>query len=177
MIMPVPGARSRPYDLSMSTVAIQDHYPADAAACYGCGRNNPAGLQLKTRWADDGSGETETVFTPRPEHTAMPGYVYGGLVASVLDCSGTGSASLAATREQGIELVGETGSEAVRFVTGTLEVRYQRPTPLGPPLVVRGRVAEIKGRKVTVDLTMTAEGETVATGRVIALEVPDSMRS
>ncbi|OYO24326.1 thioesterase [Enemella dayhoffiae] len=165
--------------------AIQDHYPDDAAACYGCGRLNDQGLQLKTRWVSDGSGETatetesatETVFTPRPEHTAMPGFVYGGLVASVIDCSGTGSASLAATRDRGIDLVGETGSDAVRFVTGTLEVRYQRPTPMGPPLVVRGRIAEVKGRKVTVELTMTANGETVATGRVIALEAPDTMRA
>lgn len=161
----------------MSNVAIQDHYPLDAAACYGCGRDNAVGLQLKTRWAEDGSGETETVFTPRPEHTAMPGFVYGGLVASVIDCSGTGSASLAATRERGIELAGETGSQAVRFVTGTLEVRYQRPTPLGPPLVVRGSIVEVKGRKVTVELTMSAAGETVAVGKVIALEAPDTMRS
>ncbi|MFT4084587.1 MAG: PaaI family thioesterase [Nocardioides sp.] len=160
--------------MRMPGPAIQDFYDDRAAACYGCGRLNEAGLRLRTWWAPDDSAQTETRFVPRPEHTAMPGYVYGGLVASVLDCSGTGSASLAATRERGRD---PRADGAVRFVTGTLEVRFCAPTPLGPELVVRGRIAEVKGRKVTVELTMTADAEIVATGRVIALEAPDAMRA
>lgn len=160
------GAGERP--------AVQDHYPADAAQCYGCGARNPFGHQLKTRWDGDSRSDTITRFTPGPEQTAMPGFVYGGLVASVIDCSGTGSAALAGTHAAGRD-VARDGS--LRFVTGTLEVRYLRPTPMGVELVVRGHVEEVKGRKVTVSLTVTAGEEEVASGRVIALEVPDEMRA
>jgi hypothetical protein len=73
--------------------AFQDHYAADVAHCYGCGRLNPSGHQLKTRW--DGE-ETVTRFTPQPHHTAVPGYVYGGLIASLVDCHGTGTAAAVA---------------------------------------------------------------------------------
>jgi len=62
----------------MSKHAIQDYYPDDVAHCYGCGRLNEYGHQLKTYWDD---GETVAEFTPRPYHTAIPGYVYGGLIA------------------------------------------------------------------------------------------------
>lgn len=155
--------------MTATDVAAQDRYPEDMAHCYGCGRLNTQGHRLRTVWDGD---ETVTRFTPQPEHTAMPDYVYGGLVASVFDCAGTGSAALAGSREAGVDLATD---EALRYVTGTLEVRYLRPTPLGPELVVRGRIAEVKGRKVTVELSMTADGNEVATGRVIALQVPDSM--
>lgn len=154
--------------------AVQDHYPEDAAHCYGCGARNPLGHQLKTRWAGESRTETVTRFTPGAEQTAMPGYVYGGLVASVVDCSGTGSAALAATHAAGRDLEAEG---ALRFVTGTLEVRYVRPTPMGEELVVTGRIEELKGRKVTVSLTVEAAGSVVAEGRVVALQLPDEMRA
>ena len=149
--------------------AIQDFYPDDLSHCYGCGRLNPHGLQLKTRWDGD---ETVSIVHPRPEHTAIPGYVYGGLIASIIDCHGTGTAAAAAYREAGRE----PGTEpAFRFVTGSLQVRYLRPTPLGPPLEVRGTVKEIAGRKVVVEAVVRAAGEVVARGEVIAIQMPEDM--
>lgn len=160
--------------MSSLDAAVQDHYPADAAACYGCGANNPAGHRLKTRWDGDSRTDTVTEFTPRPEHTAMPGFVYGGLIASLIDCSGTGSAALAGNHAAGRDF---TVDGSLRFVTGTLEVRYLKPTPLGPVLVCRGHIEEVRGRKITVGLSVTADGVEVASGRVVALELPDSMTS
>jgi acyl-coenzyme A thioesterase PaaI-like protein len=153
----------------MVSDAIQDFYPDDLSYCYGCGRLNPDGYQLKTCW--DGN-ETVTRFTPRPEHTAIPGYVYGGLIASLIDCHGTGTAAAAAYREAGRE----PGTDpAFRFVTASINVRYLKPTPMGVELEVRGRVVEISGRKVVVSATLTAGGEVCATGEVIAVEMPESM--
>lgn len=149
--------------------AIQDFYDGPFSHCYGCGASNPAGHQFKTRWVGEG---TETRFVPSPDHTALPGFVYGGLVASLIDCSGTGSASWGYAREHGID---PEQQGAPRFVTGTLEVRYERPTPMGPELVCTGTIDEVKGRKVTVSLAVTAEGERVASGRVVALMAPDDM--
>jgi len=153
----------------MTEEAIQDYYPDDLSHCYGCGRLNRHGHQLKTRWDGD---ETVSVFEPRPEHTAIPGYVYGGLIASLVDCHGTGTAAAAAYREAGRE----PGTEpAFRFVTASINVRYLRPTPMGVPLEVRGRVEEIKGRKVVVSARVSAAGEVCATGEVVAVQMPEHM--
>lgn len=153
----------------MKKDAFQDHYPDDLAHCYGCGRLNEHGHQLRTSWDGD---ETVSVFEPRPFHIAIPGYVYGGLIASLIDCHGTGTASAAAYRDAGREL----GTEpAFRFVTASLHVDYLRPTPLGVPLEVRGRVEEIKGKKVIVTCTVSAESEVCARGRVVAVQMPEHM--
>jgi acyl-CoA thioesterase FadM len=60
-----------------------------------------------------------------------------------------------------------------RFVTGSLHVDYLRPTPLGPMLEIRGRIKEIKGRKVVVTSTLSAEGVVCARGEVVAIEIPE----
>jgi acyl-coenzyme A thioesterase PaaI-like protein len=149
--------------------AIQDLYVDDFSHCYGCGRLNAEGLQLKTYWEGD---ETRATFHPRPYHTAIPGYVYGGLIASLIDCHGTGTAAAAAMRAAGISMSRET---TLRFLTASLRVDYLRPTPLGVPLELRGTILEIKGRKVTVGVTLSAEGEITATGQVIAVQAPEDL--
>ncbi|GAB4481413.1 MAG: PaaI family thioesterase [Anaerolineae bacterium] len=149
--------------------AFQDYYPDDLSYCYGCGRLNEHGLQIKSRWDGD---ETVAIYTPRPYHIAIPGYVYGGLIASLIDCHGTGTAAAAAYRAAGREM----GTlPAFRFVTASLHVDYLRPTPLGVPLEVRGVVREIKGRKVVVEATVSAEGQVCARGQVVAVQMPDHM--
>ncbi len=149
--------------------AFQDFYPADLSHCYGCGSANAHGHQLKSYW--DGE-ESVAVFHPQPYHTAIPGYVYGGLIASIIDCHGTGTAAAAAYRAEGREM----GTEPpFRFVTASLHVDYLRPTPLGPPLFMRGRVKEIKGRKVVVEATVSAEGQICARGEVVAVQMPANM--
>lgn len=155
----------------MSTLAFQDFYPDELSHCYGCGKNNPQGHQLKSYWADDGS-ETIAHYTPASYHTAIPGYVYGGLIASLVDCHGTGTASAAAYRAAGRE----PGSlPPLRFVTGSLQVSYLAPTPLGVELELRGVPVEVKEKKVVVDITVSANGKITAKGQVIAVRMPDSM--
>jgi acyl-CoA thioesterase FadM len=63
----------------------------------------------------------------------------------------------------------------VRFVTAALHVDYLRPTPLGGPLEIRGRIEEIKGRKIVVAATVSAGGQLCARGRVVAVRMPASM--
>ena len=153
----------------MSEKAFQDYYPNDLSYCYGCGRLNEHGLQIKSHW--DGE-ETIAVFTPKPYHTAIPGYVYGGLIASLIDCHGTGTAAAAAYRAEGRSMDEEP---ALRYVTASLKVDYLRPTPLDAQLEVRGRVKEIKGKKVIVEATLSAHGEVCARGEVVAVKMPEHM--
>ena len=155
--------------MSDTSSAVQDYYPEDVAHCFGCGRLNEAGHQLKTVWEGD---ETVSRFRPAPHHTAIPGYVYGGLIASLLDCHGTGGAAAATLRREGRE-IGE--GEAPRFVTASLQVDFLKPTPLGPELVVRGRVLEINDRKVVLEESLSAEGVVTARGRVVAVRMPEQM--
>ena len=153
----------------MTQQAFQDYYPDNLSHCYGCGRLNEHGLQIKSYW--DGE-ESVCTFTPRPYHIAIPGYVYGGLIASLIDCHCTGTASAAAYRAAGREM----GTEPpFRFVTGSLHVEYVRPTPLGVPLEVRARVKEIKGRKVVMTATLSAQGEVCARGEVVAVQMPEHL--
>jgi acyl-coenzyme A thioesterase PaaI-like protein len=153
-----------------SSPAVQDFYPEDFAHCHGCGRLNPHGLQIKTRWEGEG---TVTRFTPRPEHMAVPGFVYGGLIASLIDCHAMATASAATERAAG-RPIGD--GEAPRFVTGSLHVDYLLPTPLGPELEVRGRVKSTSGRRVMVDVTLSAGGEVTARGEVMAVHIPQAMK-
>lgn len=153
----------------MTQKAFQDYYPDDLAQCYGCGRLNEHGLQIKSYW--DGE-ESVSTFVPRPYHTAMPGFAYGGLIASVIDCHSTGTAAAAAYRAQGRE---QDSQPPLRFVTASLHVDYLQPTPIEGPLELRSQVKEIKGRKVVVSTTLSVGGEVCARGEVVAVQMRENM--
>ena len=147
--------------------AFQDYYPDDVAHCYGCGRLNLHGHQIKSYW--DGE-ESVATFMPEPYHTAVPGYVYGGLIASLIDCHSTGTAAAAAFRTEGRAM---DTQPALRYLTASLHVDYLKPTPIDGPLELRAQVKEIKGRKVVVATTLSAKGEVCARGEVVAVQVPE----
>ncbi len=149
--------------------AIQDEYPDDFAWCYGCGRLNEAGHHFRTGWHGE---QTLTIYSPRPEHHALPGFVYGGLIASLIDCHGTGSASLALHRKNGHE-PGE-GAEPPRFVTASLQVQFLKPTPNGVPLKAIGTIEEIHPKKFKVKTEVYADDALTATGEVVAVVMPST---
>ncbi len=156
--------------MSAASPYVQDHYPADYAHCFGCGRSSPTGHRFKTRFEN---GEGVTRFTPGPDHLAVPGFVYGGLVASLIDCHAIGTAAADAESRAG-RAVGEAPTP--RFVTGSLKVDYLKPTPIGVELVARGRVREAGPRKAIVDVTLEAGGVVTARGEVVAVRIPASMQ-
>jgi acyl-coenzyme A thioesterase PaaI-like protein len=145
---------------------IQHFYNPEVAICYGCGFNNDNGLHIETIW----DGEVgRCSFTPRPEHTAFPGYVYGGLLASLIDCNSTGTAVAAmyaaAGREPGTE-------PEITCVTGNLNVTYKKPTPIGVELKLESRVKEITDKKVIVTTNLYANDEICVLGEVVTVRVP-----
>ena len=153
------------------SVFVQDHYPEDFAHCYGCGRLNTSGYHIKTAWHGD---EAVARFTPGPEHVSVPGFVYGGLIASLVDCHAMATAAAAIERQEGRD-IGER--PAPRFVTAALHVDYLKPTPLGPELDLRATAKAISGRKVVVEVRVRAEGVLTARGEVVAVRMPDAMRA
>ncbi len=102
----------------------------------------------------------------------MHGYVYGGLIASLIDCHSTGTAAAAAYRAENRSMDTEP---AFRFLTASLHVDYLRPTPIDGPLEIRGKVKEIKGRKVVIATSLYAKGEECARGEVVAVQAPKAM--
>ena len=146
--------------------AFQDFYPERFSHCWGCGKDNPRGHHLKSFW--DGE-ETVARFTVPPEFSGgVPDHVYGGMVASLLDCHGTASAAAFAYRAAGREM-GDAGG-FMRFVTASLKVDYLRPTPIGVELEIRGRLLGIEGRKVQVGLSLSAAGQACARGEMLAVQ-------
>ncbi len=54
--------------------------------------------------------------------------------------------------------------------------KHLKPTPLGVPLEVRGKVKKIKGRKVVLEATVTAEGKVCAKGEEVGVQMPEEMK-
>jgi hypothetical protein len=80
--------------------AIQDIAFKDGT-CFGCGPVNPHGLRIKSFWSDDGKFVIAT-FQPRPELNAgIPNVLYGGTVASLIDCHSNWTAIAATYRMEG----------------------------------------------------------------------------
>ena len=148
--------------------AFQDYYPESTKHCYGCGARNPDGYRIRS-FAD--GDEAVCRFTPEPFHTAVPGAVYGGLIASLIDCHGTGTAAWEAYRAAGRPM---DSDPPLRFVTGSLHVDYRKPTPLGVELVLRARATEITDRKVRVRVRLEANGVVTAEGEVVAVRIPEA---
>jgi acyl-coenzyme A thioesterase PaaI-like protein len=153
----------------MSNKPFQHFYPDHLAHCFGCGRLNLEGHQIQSFWEGD---ESVCRFRPEPKYISIPGYVYGGLLAALLDCHGTGTAAAAGYRADRRLMDTEP---ALRYLTASLHVDYLKPTPLGVTLEVRGRVKELSGRKVVIQEWITAYAEVTVRGELVAVQVPDRL--
>ncbi|MGV8058757.1 MAG: PaaI family thioesterase [Smithellaceae bacterium] len=153
----------------MEKKAFQDYYPDDLSHCYGCGRLNEHGLKIKSYWDGD---ESVCIHQPDQKYTAIPGYAYGGLIASLIDCHSTGTAAAAKYRAEDRAM---DSQPPLRFLTASLHVNFLLPTPLNGPFEIRGKVKEVKGRKVIVESWLIAGGNVCARGEVVAIQVPEHM--
>jgi uncharacterized protein (TIGR00369 family) len=122
--------------------------------CFGCGKANPAGLQLEFLLAEDGS---VVCLATIPDSFEGPrGYLHGGIIATLLD---------------------ETMSKAVRArgliaMTRKLEVEYLRPVPSGAPIRMEGRILSSEGRKHWVQARiLNSVGSELVLGKGLFIEV------
>jgi acyl-coenzyme A thioesterase PaaI-like protein len=144
--------------------ALQDAWPS--ATCYGCGPANDEGLRIKSYWSEDGS-EVVCTFYPEPKHNAgFPNVMYGGLVASLIDCHSIWTAIAHTYRAEGRE---HGSAPAISYVTGSLTVRYLQPTVLDKPVVLRAHVTELHARKAVVHCDLYSGESKTAEGDVLAV--------
>jgi len=146
--------------------AIQDFYPDDIAVCFGCGRHNDHGHHVRTFW--DGRTGTAT-FKPEDYHTAFPGVVYGGLLASIIDCHSIGTATAAAYHRANID---PATDHSITHVTGNLNINFLKPTPIGTELTLKATVKEITDRKAILDCVVIADDVETVQASVVAVRVP-----
>jgi len=121
--------------------------------CFGCSKHNPVGLHLSFRVED---GEVKAAFTPQAEHQGWPGFVHGGLVATMLD-----------------EAMGwVTMGHGIWAVTGKMNVRYREPVPLLQPLTVVGMIEKNRGRWILVRAEVrSSEGVVLSEADAIFMRV------
>jgi len=149
--------------------SFQDYYPDDFAICYGCGRLNEHGLKIKSYWDGD---ESICTFQPKAYRTGGHKFVYGGLIASLMDCHGAATASAEKHRCDGYEY---GHGMFTRFVTASLKVDFLAPVPIDGEIILRGKVDEIKGRKSVVSMTLRSADTLCAKGKMVAVQIPDKL--
>ncbi|MEO7642266.1 MAG: PaaI family thioesterase, partial [Ramlibacter sp.] len=137
-----------------------------AVPCFGCGTLNAHGLHIKSRW--EGS-EFVCVWQPKPEHVSFPGYVYGGTIASVVDCHAVWAALAMHCMDARHDL--RIGPPPFAVVTASLHVDYLKPALLARALELRARMLEHGERKSIVACSVHQGPVLCATAQVITVRV------
>ncbi|MEO0874765.1 MAG: PaaI family thioesterase, partial [Bacteroidota bacterium] len=107
------------------------------------------------------------------KYQGWPGILNGGIIASLIDCHCMGTAAAAAYRAEGRQL----GTEPeYRYATGTMNIRYLKPTPNDKTVELRARVTEIKGRKTVLHCAFYAGGQMTAEAEIVGIRVYDSSK-
>lgn len=134
--------------------------------CYGCGPDNPQGLQIKSTWDGD---EAVCTWYPQPHHCGGRKEVLnGGVIATLIDCHSLNLAIAHGYRTEGRAI----GTEPkIAYVTGNLNVSYFRRTPIDKPVTLRARISRVEGRKTWVACTFSSEGKVCAEGEVLGVRV------
>ncbi len=146
--------------------AVQDIWPE--ATCYGCGPANPDGLQIKSFFSDDGNFLV-AIFHPKDKFNAgFPNVMYGGLLASLIDCHSIWTAIAFSYRHEQRDM----GSQPhISYVTGELNIKYLKPTPLDQPIQLQAQVTGDIGRKTRVVCEVKAGDVLTAKGDVVAVRI------
>ncbi len=134
--------------------------------CFGCGALNAHGLQIKSCWDAD---DLVCRFRPEPFHIGHPGFVYGGTIASVVDCHSIWTAMATHCRDNSLPIDGRPLPFA--FVTGNLSVNYLKPAAIDQDLELRARVIEKSERRYTVSCSVVQQGVECANARVVAVRI------
>lgn len=123
--------------------------------CFGCGKMNPKGLQLKVAVSE---GRARAEYRPCEEHQGFPGFMHGGLIATLLD-----------------EVMGWVMYDAgVWAMTGRMELRFRRPVPLDAGLVVEATVTKQRSRALIArgELRSLATDELLVESEALFVRVP-----
>ena len=145
---------------------FQDHMPENV--CFGCGIHNDDGLHIKSYWEGD---EAVCKWNSQEKYHGWANLLNGGVLATLIDCHCMGTAMADAYRREDRSLDSEP---VYRYATGTLTVKYLKPTPNDKTIELRTKILEVKGRKTVMTCEAIVEGVVTATAEVIGIRVYDS---
>ena len=145
---------------------FQDFMPGNV--CFGCGKENPDGLQIKSFWEGE---EALCIWHSQEKYHGWRNLMNGGIMATLIDCHCMCTAMAAAYQAEGRAL---DSLPEYRYATGTITVKYRKPTSNLRPVELRAQVLEIKGKKVVLDCQVRSDGLITAESHVIAIRVADS---
>ena len=97
--------------------------------CFGCGHDNPRGLQIEVT---DGEEEGEGLagrFVPPTHATGFPGITHGGALFTAMDCLATWVVALQGPQDDRYWLLESS------------DVSYRKAAPAGEPLRLAARLA------------------------------------
>lgn len=153
----------------MASTAIQDQLHDNY--CWGCGADNPVGLQLKTYW----NGEVAAAdWMPSLDFAAGPRHILnGGIIATLLDCHGVCTAIADAYQREDRE-IGQ--GQDIWHATVSISVSYRRPTPLSGPVQLTAGVPTRANGRTSVDCVLSSGGKERAYATVISTRVPEEWR-
>jgi len=143
--------------------ALQDVFKVH---CFGCGALNAHGLQIKSYRQGD---ELVCRWRAQPFHIGHPGYVYGGTIASIVDCHAIWTAMDDHCRATGHDL--ESGPPPFAFVTARLGVNYLKPAAIDHEFELRARVADKTERKTTIACRVLQAGIEIGNAEVVTVRV------
>ena len=132
--------------------------------CFGCGSLNELGLQIKSHWQGE---ELVCRWRPPPHHIGHPGVVYGGTIASIVDCHSIWTALATYCREAGADIAAGPSP----FVTARLTVTYVKPARIDQVLVLRARIVDVGERRATVICRVLQDGDVCALAEVVTVRV------
>jgi uncharacterized protein (TIGR00369 family) len=128
--------------------------------CFGCGNDNAHGMHLKFS-LDEDTRQAICHFKLSRRYTGPPGHAHGGIIATILD-----------------EAMGKVNKfRNVLALTGSMEIKYLRPVPLGQALTVISYEQSVEGRRhINLAEIKNDKGDVLArsTGTFIAID-PEKM--
>jgi acyl-coenzyme A thioesterase PaaI-like protein len=145
---------------------FQDHMPENV--CFGCGASNHEGLQIKSFWENDTS---VLIWQSQEKYHGWAHLLNGGIIATLIDCHCMGTAMAYAYKSENRSLDSEP---IYRYATGTMTLKYLKPTSNDVPVEIRATVKEVKGRKTIMSCDLFSEGIKTVEAEVIAIRVYDS---
>lgn len=130
----------------MTRAELEKPYPTDE--CFGCGRGNPHGLQLRF-FRDEERREVSTDYIPERRFAGQGDILHGAIQMGILD------------ELTGWTAVTTTGSMAV---TTAMNVRFLRPVYIdGRPVHAACRVVRSDGRDVELAAELIDDDGVVCT--------------
>ena len=134
--------------------SLQETY-APGNICFGCGPANPQGLHIRSFVEGE---QVVAEFQPQPHHQAYQGALNGGIIGALMDCHSNWTAAYHLMKRAGTDKPPCT-------VTAEYSIKLLRPTPIGHPVRLVARVAEIKDDRAMIEAELLSGGQVCATAR------------